>query len=114
MLSDSMRCIDILTDQPDKALKIVTMAVPVASDEQVLIRVKAAGVNRPDWMQRQGLYPAPAGASPVLGLEVAGIVEAIGPNVTSVAVGDPVCALLNGGAYAEYALAAQSCVLPVP
>ena len=114
MLSDSMRYIDILTDQPDKALKFVTSSMPVASGEQVLIRVKAAGVNRPDWMQRQGLYPAPAGASPVLGLEVAGIVEAIGPDVTSVAIGDSVCALLNGGAYAEYALAEHACVLPIP
>ena len=114
MLSDSMRCIDILSDQADKALKIVTSTIPVASADQVLIRVKAAGVNRPDWMQRQGLYPAPAGASPILGLEVSGIIEAIGSDVSEFAVGDPVCALLNGGAYAEYALAEQGCVLPVP
>ena len=114
MLSDPMRCIDILTEQSDKALRIANIPVPVALGEQVLISVKAAGINRPDWMQRPGLYPSPAGASPVLGLEVSGIIEAIGPDVTQFVVGDPVCALLNGGGYAEYALAAQSCVLPVP
>lgn len=109
-----MRGIDIQNNQPDKALQLITMAMPVVSGEQVLIRVKAAGVNRPDWMQRQGLYPAPAHASPVLGLEVSGVVEAVGPDVRQFALGDSVCALVNGGAYAEYALAEQSCVLPIP
>jgi putative PIG3 family NAD(P)H quinone oxidoreductase len=114
MLSDSMRGIDILNHQPDKDLHLITMPMPRVSGEQVLIQVKAAGVNRPDWMQRQGLYPAPIGASAVLGLEVSGIVVAIGPDVTQLAVGDAVCALLNGGGYAEYALAEQHCVLPIP
>ena len=109
-----MHGIDILTHQPDKALQLVTMPVPQASGRQVLIQVKAAGVNRPDWMQRQGLYPAPVGASPILGLEVSGIVVAVGPDVTQLALGDSVCALLSGGGYAEYALADENCVLPIP
>lgn len=109
-----MHGIDILTHQPDKPLQLVTIPVPQASGTQVLIQVKAAGVNRPDWMQRQGLYPAPVGASPILGLEVSGIVVAVGPDVTQLALGDSVCALLSGGGYAEYALADENCVLPVP
>lgn len=109
-----MHGIDILSHQPDKDLQLVTMPVPKASGTQVLIQVKAAGVNRPDWMQRQGLYPAPVGASPILGLEVSGIVVAVGADVTKLAIGDSVCALLSGGGYAEYALADENCVLPVP
>ena len=81
---------------------------------QVRIRVRAAGVNRPDVVQREGRYPPPPGASPVLGLEVAGEIDAIGDSVSRWRLGDRVCALLGGGGYAEYALVDARHVLPVP
>jgi NADPH2:quinone reductase len=76
--------------------------------------VQAAGVNRPDIQQRKGLYPPPPDASPILGLEVAGTVAALGPDVTSFHEGDPVCALVNGGGYAAYAVAPATQCLPWP
>jgi NADPH2:quinone reductase len=82
--------------------------------DEVLIRVQAAGVNRPDVAQRQGSYPPPPGASPLLGLEVAGEVVAVGPQVTTLSVGDRVCALTNGGGYAEYCVAPAPQCLPWP
>lgn len=88
--------------------------IPSPSANEVLIRVYAAGVNRPDILQRQGLYPPPADASPVLGLEVAGEVVACGENIKRWRVGDNVCALVNGGGYAEYVLAPETQCLPVP
>lgn len=109
-----MRVIEILTEQSDKGLQINDWPLPKPGPGQVLIQVKAAGVNRPDWMQRQGLYPAPPSASPILGLEVAGIVLETGPDTHQFKPGDRVCALVNGGGYAEFALAEQSCVLPIP
>jgi putative PIG3 family NAD(P)H quinone oxidoreductase len=81
---------------------------PVAGSGEVLIKVAAAGVNRPDVMQRRGKYPPPPGASDIPGLEVAGTIETIGPDVTGWKVGDAACALVSGGGYAEY------CVVPVP
>jgi NADPH2:quinone reductase len=88
--------------------------LPQVREGEVLIRVAAAGVNRPDVAQRQGSYPPPPGASPHLGLEVAGEVAAVGPSVSSMAVGDLVCGLANGGGYAEYcAIPATQC-LPWP
>jgi putative PIG3 family NAD(P)H quinone oxidoreductase len=83
-------------------------------EKQVLIKVKAAGVNRPDLLQRQGVYPPPSGASPILGLEVAGTIIEIGNAVSHFKVGDQVCALVNGGGYAEYCLAYAECCLPIP
>lgn len=88
------------------------MPVPKAND--VLIRVHAAGINRPDVLQRQGLYPPPADASPILGLEVAGEIVECGDQVARWQVGDKVCALVNGGGYAEYALAPEAQCLPIP
>jgi NADPH2:quinone reductase len=82
--------------------------VPTPKPDEVLIRVHAAGINRPDVAQRQGSYPPPPGASPILGLEVAGEVVATGDQVTGLSVGDNVCALTNGGGYAEY------CTVPAP
>ena len=76
--------------------------LPVVADDEVLIRVNAAGVNRPDIAQRSGSYPAPADASQVMGLEVAGVIVAIGSAVTRWQVGDAVCALTPGGGYAQY------------
>ncbi len=87
---------------------------PQPSMGEVLIRVEAAGVNRPDIMQRKGLYPPPPGASDILGLEVAGTVAAVGEQVSSPQVGDDVCALVTGGGYAEYCIAAAPLCLPIP
>jgi len=88
--------------------------VPAPGEGEVLIEVAAAGVNRPDVMQRKGMYPPPPGAPETLGLEVAGRVAALGAGVTDLKVGDPVCALLTGGGYAEYAVAPAAVCLPVP
>lgn len=95
-------------------LQLVDAPVPQPGPAEVLIRVAYAGVNRPDVAQREGRYPPPPGASPVLGLEVAGEVAAVGAAVEGVRVGDAVCALTNGGGYAEYAVVPYGQVLPVP
>ncbi|NSX32646.1 NAD(P)H-quinone oxidoreductase [Brevundimonas vesicularis] len=99
---------------PAEALKIAERPDPVAGRGQVLIRVRAAGVNRPDLLQRTGAYPPPPGASDILGLEVAGEIEAVGEGVTRWTVGDRVCALLGGGGYAELAVVDARHVLPIP
>ena len=91
-----------------------TRPVPEPGPGEVLIEVAAAGINRPDVLQRQGLYPAPKGASDLLGLEVAGKVVGLGPGATRFKPGDLVCALVNGGGYAEYAVAPEDTTLPVP
>ncbi|MFL1461083.1 NAD(P)H-quinone oxidoreductase [Roseococcus sp. DSY-14] len=87
---------------------------PEPAADEVLIKVAAIGVNRPDVAQRQGKYPPPPGASPVIGLECAGEVAAVGAACTRFRVGDRVCALTNGGAYAEYAVAPEAQALPWP
>jgi NADPH2:quinone reductase len=89
---------------PD-VMKLASGPIPVPGPDEVLIRVMAAGVNRPDIAQRQGSYPPPPGASPVLGLEVAGEIVAMGDGVTGHKIGDRICALTNGGGYAEYCTA---------
>jgi NADPH:quinone reductase len=91
-----------------------TVPTPVPGAGQVLVRVAAAGVNRPDVLQRRGNYPAPKGHSATPGLEVSGRVAAVGPGVMQWTVGDPVMALLNGGGYAQYAIAEAGSCLPVP
>ncbi len=91
-----------------EVLGLTAGPVPAPKPDEVLIRVQAAGVNRPDIAQRQGSYPPPPGASPILGLEVAGDIVATGDQVTTLSVGDRVCALTNGGGYAEY------CTVPAP
>lgn len=88
-------------------MQLVTGPLPVAGAGEVLVKVAAAGVNRPDVAQRQGTYPPPKDASPVMGLEVSGTVVALGAGVTDFAIGDQVCGLANGGGYAEF------CTLPV-
>lgn len=88
--------------------------VPAAAAGEVLIRVEAAGVNRPDVIQRMGHYPPPPGVTDIPGLEVAGTVVALGPDVSGIAAGDKVCALVPGGGYAEYVAAPAGSVLPVP
>jgi NADPH:quinone reductase len=91
-----------------------TGPVPQPKADEVLVRVLAAGVNRPDVLQRAGEYPPPPGASPILGLEVAGEVVAAGPEARGVAIGDKVCALANGGGYAEYCAVPAAQCLPWP
>ena len=97
-----------------EVLRPATGPVPLPRADEVLIRVLAAGVNRPDVHQRLGRYPPPPGASPLLGLEVAGEVVAMGAAVTQWRVGERVCALTNGGGYAEYCVAPATQALPWP
>ncbi|TFH68605.1 NAD(P)H-quinone oxidoreductase [Gammaproteobacteria bacterium LSUCC0057] len=106
----------ITSETPCAANQLQLGRAPLAAlgPEQVLIKVVAAGVNRPDLFQRMGLYPPPPGASPVLGLEVSGYIAAVGSAVVQWAEGDAVCALLAGGGYAHYAVADSACVLPLP
>ncbi|MCR9184983.1 MAG: NAD(P)H-quinone oxidoreductase [Halieaceae bacterium] len=109
-----MQCIEISEPGAPAVLKSAQRKAPVAGAGELLINVLAAGVNRPDVMQRLGLYPAPPGASDLPGLEVAGEVAAVGAGVTGWQVGDRVCALTNGGGYAEQAVAPAGQCLPVP
>ena len=95
-------------------LSFETVVVPEAKADEVLVKVHAFGINRPDILQRQGLYPMPKGVTPVPGLEVAGIVEAVGSDVTKFRVGDKVCGLTNGGGYAEYCVLPESQTLTIP
>ncbi len=95
-------------------LRLAERDLPEVGAGEVLIRVAYAGVNRPDVLQRTGSYPPPRGASPHLGLEVAGVVAAVGQGVPEWQKGDRVCALVNGGGYAEYVAAPAGQVLPVP
>jgi NADPH2:quinone reductase len=113
-MPETMRFVTAHGPGGPEVLSLATGPVPTPGPGEVLIRVAAAGVNRPDVLQREGRYPPPPGASPVLGLEVAGTIAAVGPDVTDWAVGDAVCALLAGGGYAEYALAPAAQCLSVP
>ncbi|MGH7097007.1 MAG: alcohol dehydrogenase catalytic domain-containing protein, partial [Stellaceae bacterium] len=97
-----------------EVLAVETGPVPTPGPGEVLIRVAYAGVNRPDVMQRRGLYPPPPGASPILGLEIAGEIVARGNGVTGFEDGERVCALVAGGGYAEYCTAPAPQCLPVP
>jgi NADPH2:quinone reductase len=109
-----MQQIGLDTPGPPDVLRPEQAPVPTPRPGEVLIRVAAAGVNRPDILQRQGRYPVPPDASPIIGLEVAGTVAALGEGVTTLAAGDRVCALVNGGGYAEYCVAPAVQCLPWP
>jgi len=110
-----MKAIVITQPGEPEVLQIAERPVPVCSENEVLVKVHAAGVNRPDVYQRKGNYPPPKGASPdIPGLEIAGVVEEIGDGVSRWMVGDKVCALLTGGGYAEYCTVPQGQCLPVP
>jgi NADPH2:quinone reductase len=109
-----MTVVEIAAPGGPEQLRVASRPVPVPGDGEVLVRVAAAGVNRPDVMQRQGRYPPPAGASDLPGLEIAGEIVALGSNVAGLSVGDRVLALLAGGGYAGYAVAAAPLCLPVP
>lgn len=109
-----MQVIEISEFGGPEVLKIGQRSFPKYGPDEILIRIHAAGINRPDCLQRLGHYPPPRGATDIPGLEVAGIVERVGKKVTKFAVGDAVCALLPGGGYAEYAKCHEDNVLPVP
>ena len=103
-------------DEPGgpEVLKLKEINIPDISKDEILIKVKSAGVNRPDIIQREGNYPAPPGHSKTLGLEVSGIIEKVGINVKKFLVGDKVAALVNGGGYAEFCKANESLVFHIP
>ena len=109
-----MHAIEISTPGGPEVLTLTERPRPSPSSAEVLIKVAAAGVNRPDVLQRKGLYPPPPGASDLPGLEVSGVIEAVGASVRRWKRGDEVCALLTGGGYADYALAQEGSCLPVP
>lgn len=113
-LSHAMLAIEISAPGEPDVLKPCSVPVPVPGHGQIIIRVAYAGVNRPDALQRAGLYNPPANASRLPGLECSGTVVACGPGVTRWDIGDKVCALLPGGGYAEYAATHESHALPIP
>lgn len=113
-VSTEMNAIDPEAPGGPEVLRVVRRPVPRPGAGKVLIRVAAAGVNRPDVLQRKGGYPPPPGAPSIPGLEVAGEIVALGAGVTGEMLGQPVCALLAGGGYAEYAVAPAGQCLPVP
>jgi putative PIG3 family NAD(P)H quinone oxidoreductase len=109
-----MMAIEITKEGGPEVLQATERPMPIPDANEVLIKVSAAGVNRPDVMQRKGLYPPPDGASDIPGLEVSGTIVALGKAVKHVHCGQDVCALVSGGGYAEYCLAAAELCLPVP
>lgn len=113
-VAETMRAIEISAPGGPEVLQPTEVPVPVPGVGEVLIEVEAAGVNRPDVLQRKGLYPLPAGASPLPGLEVAGRIAAVGDGVDPVAIGQRVCALVAGGGYAEYAVTPQAQCFAMP
>jgi putative PIG3 family NAD(P)H quinone oxidoreductase len=104
----------IVVDPVNQDLSVEQGAMPSPAAGEVLIKVRAAGINRADLLQRKGLYPPPADASPILGLEVAGEIVALGEGVSNWSVGDKVCALTHGGGYADFSIAPASQCLPIP
>jgi NADPH2:quinone reductase len=111
---ETMTAIEITKPGAPDVLQPKTLPVPKPGSGQILVKVAAAGVNRPDVAQRTGAYPPPPGHSPLPGLEIAGEVAATGPGVSRWKVGDKVCALVNGGGYAQYTIAEDSVALPIP
>ena len=113
-LPEAMNAVEISRTGPPEVLRMTRRPVPAPGAGEVLIRVEAIGVCRPDSLQRRGMHPPPPGASDIPGLEVAGTLESIGSGVNGWRTGDAVCALLPGGGYAQYATAPQEQLLPVP
>ena len=111
---DTMRAVGIREPGAPDVLQLISAPVPAPGEHDVLVRVEAAGVNRPDVLQRQGRYPVPVDASPLPGLEIAGEIVAAGPGVTRWRVGDRVMALTHGGGYAEYCRVFEGHCLPIP
>ncbi len=110
----TMTAVEIRGKGGPEVLVPASLPTPLPQAGQILIKVAAAGVNRPDVLQRQGSYPPPPSHSPLPGLEAAGEIVAVGESVTRWKVGDHVCALLNGGGYAQYAIAEDTSALPIP
>ncbi|WP_428031216.1 NAD(P)H-quinone oxidoreductase [Ancylobacter sp.] len=113
-LPATMTAIGLPTPGGPEALVPEQRPIPAPGAGEILVKVAAAGVNRPDVMQRKGLYPPPPGAPDIPGLEIAGEVVALGEGVSRWAIGDKVCALVSGGGYAQYCLADEGSALPVP
>jgi len=113
-MTEFMTAIEITRFGEPGVLKPRQLPVPDIKDDELLIKVAAAGVNRPDIMQRTGMYPAPQGASEIPGLEISGEIASMGANVSGWAIGDKVCGLVAGGGYAEYCAVPASQCLPVP
>jgi len=113
-LPSTMRFVDLPSFGGPEVMTFSNGPLPSPKAGELLVKVQAAGINRPDVAQRQGNYPAPKDASPVLGLEVAGEVVALGEGVSDFQVGDRVCALANGGGYAEYCIVPAGQALPFP
>jgi putative PIG3 family NAD(P)H quinone oxidoreductase len=113
-LPTEMRYIDLPTHGAPEVMKLATGPLPQPRPGEILVKVEAAGVNRPDVAQRQGTYPPPKDASPILGLEIAGAVVALGEGVIDYRIGDKVCGLANGGGYAEYCVVPSGQALPWP
>jgi NADPH:quinone reductase-like Zn-dependent oxidoreductase len=109
-----MTVVEITRFGPPEVLALAQREIPTPKENEILIRVEAAGVSRPDVSQRRGHYPPPPGSSDLPGLEVAGVIAACGPGVSEYQVGDEVCALLPGGGYAEFCVAPVGQVLPIP
>lgn len=107
-----MRAVQINVDS--KCLVIGNDSMPTIGDDELLIKVQATALNRADILQKHGKYPVPKGASPILGLEMSGIIEAIGKHVTNWKIGDRVCSLLPGGGYAEYVSLPSQLAIPIP
>ena len=113
-LQGKMRCVEIREPGAAEVLKIANRPIPTPGDEEVLIKISAAGINRPDVLQRLGKYPPPPGASDIPGLEIAGEIVAVGNQFSEQRIGEQVCALVTGGGYAEYCVAAAPLALSVP
>jgi NADPH2:quinone reductase len=113
-LPREMTVVEIAAPGGPEQLKTAMRPIPQPSEGEVLVRVEAAGVNRPDVMQRQGRYPPPPGASDLPGMEIAGEIVVLGPKVSGLAVGDKITSLLSGGGYAAYAIAAAPLCMPIP
>jgi len=114
MIPKEMRAVEIVKPGGPEVLKSVVRPVPTPKANEILIKVAAAGVNRPDVLQRSGNYPVPPDASDLPGLEVAGEVVATGSSARTHKPGDQVCALVHGGGYAEYCVAPEVTALAVP
>src|SRR6187402_1172418 len=113
-LPASMNVIEISKPGPPNVLMPAQRPLPVPKAGELLVKVAATGVNGPDMMQRKGLYPAPTGASDLLGLEISGEVVTVGAGVTRWKTGDQLCGLTNGGGYAEYCVIDANHCLPIP
>ena len=113
-LPQQMQCVGFAAPGGPEVLKVIERPLPVPKSGEVLIKVAAAGINRADCYQRQGAYPPPPGASDILGLEVSGTIAALGEGVINWKVGDKVCALVSGGAYAQYCTAHSGSCFAIP